>query len=236
MKRLAVMQPYFFPYLGYFQLIHAADTFVIFDDVNFIKRGWVSRNQLLINGQLHTFTVPVRQASRNKPINNLKLADFNDWSKKFKKKLTHCYAKAPYFEETTRVIFPLMDRNYHTLTHLLTDTIVAICQHLNITTRIITTSTPYNNKSLRGQARIIDICQQENATQYINLPGGQNLYDDATFRKKGITLNFIKSNLDAIEFTGHTAPYTSIIHLLVTQGRSETKKALDLYTLEGSIA
>ena len=105
MKSVAIMQPYFLPYLGYFQLIHASDLFVCFDDVNYIKKGWINRNQILVNGKPHLFTIPLLGASQNKKINQIELDDFSKWRANFLKMIQFNYAKCSQYEH----VFPWLE-------------------------------------------------------------------------------------------------------------------------------
>lgn len=98
------MQPYLFPYLGYFQLIQAVDKFILLDDVNFIKRGWVNRNRILVNGKDHLFSLPLQRASQFKKINDLKLADYPGWRNRFFKTLTHAYRQASQYEPVMKML------------------------------------------------------------------------------------------------------------------------------------
>ncbi len=99
---IAVMQPYIFPYLGYYQLVHAVDTFVFFDDVNFIMKGWINRNRILQQNEPFKFTVPLIKASQNRLINAIEISDYNRWKSDFLKSIEHSYKKAPEFSS----IFP----------------------------------------------------------------------------------------------------------------------------------
>src|SRR5512140_19777 len=105
MKSIAIMQPYFLPYIGYFQLMAAVDKFVVFDDVNYINRGWINRNRLLLNGGAHTFTVPLRGASQNKLICDIELAEDDGWRDKLLRTISQSYAKTPCYAE----VAPLME-------------------------------------------------------------------------------------------------------------------------------
>src|ERR1041384_2809372 len=113
--RLAVMQPYFFPYAGYFQLLHAADCFVFFDDVNFIKKGWINRNNILYQGKIHPFTIPLAKVSQNKRINETEISDYAGWKAGFKKLLHESYRKAPQFAEVNALVENILDKKEYTL-------------------------------------------------------------------------------------------------------------------------
>ncbi|WP_080239459.1 WbqC family protein [Spirosoma rigui] len=190
---LAIMQPYFLPYIGYMQLMSAVDTFVLYDDVAFINRGWINRNKVLINGQEYLFTVPLKDASQNKRINEVKLADDPKWRSKLLKTIEQGYRKAPYYG----VVMPLTEKvvNFATdsIAGLVHNSLVELNQYLGLTTRLVASSSIYENVHLKAQERILDICRQEGATRYINPIGGVELYDKPTFEQAGIELNFIKA-------------------------------------------
>ena len=190
---LAIMQPYFLPYIGYMQLMNAVDTFVLYDDVAFINRGWINRNRLLINGQEYLFTVPLKDASQNKRINEVRLADDPKWRGKLLKTIEQGYRKAPHYG----MVMPLTEKiiNFATdsIAAIVHNSLVELNQYLGLTTRLVVSSSVYGNGQLRAQERILDICRQENATRYINPIGGMELYDKPTFTRAGIELNFIEA-------------------------------------------
>lgn len=97
--KLAIMQPYFFPYIGYFQLIHAVDKFIILDDVNYINRGWINRNKIIINGEAKWFTLSLDKASQNKLIKEINISSKDVFHEKLLKTLKIFYGKAPYFNQ-----------------------------------------------------------------------------------------------------------------------------------------
>src|SRR5687768_6232595 len=114
--KLAIMQPYFLPYLGYYQLVNAVDTFVFFDDVNFIKKGWIHRNQVLVNGEAHKFTIPLKDASQNKKIYEVHLSDYAAWRDSFLKIIDFNYKKAPYYENTRELLAKILfQKEYETI-------------------------------------------------------------------------------------------------------------------------
>ena len=109
---IAVMQPYFFPYIGYFQLINSVDKFIIYDDVNFINRGWVNRNNLLSNGNKLLVTVPLKKSSQNKLINEVEISYEVDWKGKFIKVFESLYKKSPYFNEVIELIGRIFENDF----------------------------------------------------------------------------------------------------------------------------
>jgi hypothetical protein len=192
--KLGIMQPYFLPYIGYFQLIAMVDKFVLLDDVNYINRGWINRNRLLLNGSAHTFTIPLVGASQNKHICEIELVTEENWREKLLRTIRIAYAKAPYFEKTFYLIEEIINYPTKKLDDFLFHSICKIAKFISLDDKkIIRTSRIYNNKCLKGEERILDICLQEKADMYINPIGGVDLYDQNTFLEKGIQLHFLQS-------------------------------------------
>lgn len=210
------MQPYLFPYIGYFQLINAVDKFIIYDDVNFINKGWINRNRILVNSIPHTFTVPLKNASQNAIIRDLKLAIDNRWKTKFIKTLELSYKKAPYFKETFDIVEDVINTKSTFLIDWHLKSLDLIKSYLEIKTNFTNSSKQYKNKNLKGQERIIDICIKERATDYINLIGGKDLYNDQSFIDKKVKLYFLESNLIMYkQFNNEFVPCLSIIDVLI---------------------
>ncbi|MDT4291374.1 WbqC family protein [Methylomonas sp. MO1] len=227
MKSLAVMQPYFFPYIGYWQLMHAVDRFVIYDDVNYITRGWINRNRLLINGKPNYITVPLNRASQNKHICEIQMLSSN-WRNKILKSIEITYKKSPFYCE----VFPIIDRiiRYKTdsLSDYLRNQLETLASFLSIKTEFRLSSLSHKNNALSGQERILDICKREGVTTYINLQGGQDLYDIEAFRAADIDLRIIVMKpftykQRSIGFT----PSLSIIDVLMEVGPVDTKNHLN---------
>lgn len=221
---LAVMQPYLFPYLGYFQLIEEADRFVLYDDVTYIKQGWINRNRILVNGSAHLFTLPLRKASSFAPIDSIELdpLQFPAWREKFLRTLQQAYARAPQFTMAHALIANVLHTPAERLVDLLRTSIVSISEHMGIRTTIIPTARPYANQVLHGQARIIDICKQEKASRYVNAVGGTDLYSRTDFAQQGIELMFLRSRLPAYaQGTQEFVPGLSIIDALMRVSTDE---------------
>src|SRR5258706_562974 len=192
--KIAVMQPYFFPYLGYFQLINSVDKFIVYDDVSFIKQGWIARNSILQDGRRHMFSIPLKNASSYKLIKDTELHDrlFPLWKSKFLKALLMGYKKAPYFHAAFTLIEKVLESEDKCISKLASQSIAEVCKYLEVETKIILTSTGYGNEVLKGKDRVIDICKIESADSYINVPGGESLYSREEFSQQGIKLMFIK--------------------------------------------
>lgn len=228
------MQPYLFPYIGYFQLLNAADKFVIFDDVNFINKGWVNRNNLLVNGKSNLFTIPLNKSSSNKLIKNIGISNQPNWKLKFLKTIQRSYSKAEFFPDVYPMISEIMENTDKDISGLIYESLTSIKNYLDITTEIIETSSIYLNSVLKKQERIIDICKKENATDYYNLSGGMHLYSKELFLENGIDLHFIKpKEISYKQFTDNFVPSLSIIDVLMFNSKDAVKKLLNEYELHG---
>jgi hypothetical protein len=213
---IAIMQPYILPYVGYLQLMAAVDKFIIYDDVNFINRGWINRNRMLVNGQDFMFTVPLKNASQNKLINEIELSDDTKWREKLLKTIEQAYKKAPQFGTVYGLIEQIINNKSEKVTDFVADSFVVLNDYLEIKTEIVRTSAIYNNTQLKAQERILDICKQEQAQHYINPIGGMALYDRAFFEESHIKLNFIQSKpVHYQQFKNQFVPWLSILDLLM---------------------
>jgi len=186
------MQPYFFPYIGYFQLIHAVDVFVFLDDVPFIKKGWINRNRLAFNETATWFTVPLRGQSQHTLINDVRIApeEFRRWRRKFMLSLQHFYGKAPHYQTGMALVDEVLAPDSDRMANLAVTAITACCRLLGITTRFFSSSA-FSGSDLRGEERLIDLCNQASATEYINAPGGIGLYTKERFARNGLGLQFL---------------------------------------------
>jgi hypothetical protein len=229
---MAIMQPYLFPYIGYFQLMNAVDKFVIYDDVNFIKKGWINRNNILVNNQATLFTVPLKEVSQNKLINQIYLSDDQKWRENLLKTILLSYKKAPYFNEVFGMLERIINTKVEKIAELILTSFENINAYLEVTTTIVATSTVYDVVSLKGQERILAICKNESAKVYINPIGGQDLYSKELFQENDINLNFIKTQtIEYPQFGKQFIPWLSIIDVLMFNSKDETKLLLNQYEL-----
>lgn len=233
--KLAIMQPYIFPYIGYFQLISAVDKFVIYDDVNFIKQGWINRNNILVNQNPFLFTVPLETASSFNKINDTMLNQkfYRSWVSKFIKTIEQNYNKSAYFNQTLNIIKEVFESDCKSIAQLSSKSIFVVSDYLGLDTNFITSSTIYLNSDLKGKGRVLDICMKEGATQYINPIGGTELYNKLEFKEKGIKLDFIKpKNISYNQYTNEEhIPWLSMIDVLMFNGKDEINKLLKEYNL-----
>ncbi len=228
--KIAVMQPYFFPYIGYFQLIHSVDKFVFYDDVNFIKNGWINRNRILINDHASYLTVQLADASPNKLINQV---HFTDNRQKLKKSIELAYKKSPYFINVWPVVEHCMNFETNMISELAVETIKAVCKYLGINTQFELSSASYSDtKGIDKAERLVTICERNNAKHYINPSGGIELYKKEFFENRGITLNFINSNrINYIQNGSEFIPWLSIIDVLMWNDIKSVHKYLNDFTL-----
>jgi len=209
------MQPYFMPYLGYFQLINAADRFIYLDDVNFIKRGWINRNYLLRNGQRELFSIPLKKMSQNKHICRTELND-DDWREKLLKKIHHYYGKAPYYAPVAPLLESIVHSESATIADLAIASVEKTLAYLGVAKVTGRSSDMVLPEGLKGADRLIAICTELGATRYINTVGGMELYSPGEFSRHGLSLQFLQSDLPAYpQFSTEFEPGLSMIDVLM---------------------
>lgn len=210
------MQPYFLPYIGYFQLMAAVDKFVILDDVNYINRGWINRNRLLLNGVAHTFTVPLRGASQNRLICEIELDDVQGWREKLLRTIRQAYGRAPCYVQASALLERIITYPSPRLDEFLLNSIREVVCYLSLEVEIVASSRIYRNTHLKGQERILDICRQEQTSIYINPIGGVDLYDRANFLQQDTQLYFLRSRpVSYSQGKGEHVPWLSILDVLM---------------------
>ncbi|MCB2295338.1 WbqC family protein [Clostridium algoriphilum] len=232
--KLGIMQPYLFPYLGYLQLINAVDKFVIYDDVQYIKRGWINRNNVLVNKKPHLFTFSVVKDEQTKAINERYYCSktFNTEIQKFYNMLTMSYKKAIYFDEVFKLINTIFEYNELNVAKFDFNALKCICNYIGIDTEFIASSEIPQNNILKGQDKILEINKILKSSQYINPIGGTELYCNDTFEKNNIKLNFIKTlNIEYKQFNNDFIPNLSIIDILMFNSKEEIKQLLNEYEL-----
>lgn len=230
--RLAIMQPYFMPYIGYWQIINYVNKFVVYDDVNYIKKGWINRNRILLNNSDYLFTLPVRNSSQNRLIMDIGLHDNARWIDNFFKTLSLAYKRAPYYNAVITLISECFDVTCSNIASFNVVIINRICRYLKIETEIIQSSVICNNNNLHGQERILDICKQEKADIYINTIAGKELYSKDIFASNGIKLEFIKCNtISYAQFKNEFIPWLSIIDVMMFNSIENIHKMLNNYEL-----
>ncbi len=232
---LGMMQPYFYPYLGYWQLMNAVDEYIIYDDVNFIKGGWIHRNRIKINGEPQYFSLTIRKASQNKKINELELNMDENAKKNLLNKVRSAYGKAPYFKEAFEVFERTILYEETNLASFLAYCNREVAKYLGITTPIYTCTELQLDNSLKFQDRILDICSSRGDTGYINAIGGKELYSHAPFDEIGCPISFLRMNDDIVypqQGSGEFLPGLSILDIMMNNSQEEIHRMLERYTIE----
>lgn len=230
--RIAVMQPYFLPYIGYFQLITAVEKLVLLDDVNYINKGWINRNRILINGKSNFITIPLEKASQNRLIKDISISPDTKWKFKILKTIESSYRKAPFYT----FVYPLIEKiilfDNSSISAFVYNSLKEILNYLENNTEIIKSSALYNNRDLKAQDKIIDICLKEKATRYINPEGGADLYNKEKFHERKIELKFLKPYLPQYkQFSADFIPALSIVDVLMFNPRETIKEFIKKYEL-----
>jgi len=191
--KIGIMQPYFLPYLGYFQLMNACDKFVVYDNIKFTKKGWIHRNRMLLNGKDVLFSLPLKNDSDFLNVDERFISDnFDKEKNKILGQIRSSYSKAAYFPEVYPLIENIFNCNEKNLFDYIFNSIVRIKEYLSIGTELIVSSTINIDHSLKGKERVMELCKKVNGGMYINPIGGMELYDKEDFKNNGINLHFHK--------------------------------------------
>lgn len=230
--KLGIMQPYFLPYIGYWQLMNAVDKYVIYDDVNFIKGGWINRNRILMNGQAKMINLKMNGASPNKLINEVEVAGDVIYNKKLLKTIENCYKKAPYCADVYPIIENIVNQDDKNLARYLEFIIKQICEYLSIKTELVISSSLNKNNELRGQDKVIEICKVLGANEYYNAIGGQELYSNEEFVSHGIKLSFLKTEVEEYkQYKNEFVSNLSIIDVMMFNSIEDIKKMFNQFQL-----
>jgi predicted GNAT family acetyltransferase len=230
-KRVAIMQPYVFPYIGYFNLIDSSDLFVFYDDVNFITRGWINRNKILANGEASLFSIPVLKGSQNKAINEISVVPDQKWRKKLERKIQFAYSKAPYYKNFAPELFALIYSDIDNISELAIASIVAVYKYLDCKFEYTRSSECCSEtKYLSKSDRLIQITKDLGYGVYVNAEGGRELYSKSTFLDQGIELQFISGNFEKYQqFGAAFITNLSIIDALMFNDRKAVKHLIQSY-------
>lgn len=215
--KVAIMQPYFLPYIGYFQLIKAVDRFVIYDNIQYTKKGWINRNRILINGKDEYISLPLKKDSDYLNICDRKLSDSRIEDRiKMVRKIQTAYSKAPLFEPVFALLNNILKTEEDNLFKFIHQSLVLINEYLNIHTQLIISSDLPIDHTLRSQDKVMALCKELHATVYINPIGGVDLYDRSAFAAQNITLKFLQSqDISYSQFTHTFVPWLSIIDVMM---------------------
>ena len=232
--KVAIMQPYFFPYLGYFQLIKSVDTFVIYDNVQYTKKGWINRNRLIFNNKVNYFSISIVKDSDYLDVNERIISQnyFIKEMPKILRKISQNYKNAPYYTEVYPLIMQLLEFKEDNLFEYIFNVIFKVLEYLQISTKIVRSSALPLDHKLKNKHRVFDICKHLGATHYINPLGGHDLYDKEEFLENGINLSFLEQNLTQYkQLSNEFKASLSIIDVLMFNSKTEIFKMLDTYKL-----
>ena len=226
------MQPYFFPYIGYWQLIQAADTFVLLDDVNYIRRGWMARNRYRCDGRIQWFRIPVRSASQNRLICDTEIHPDPVPRKNIVKTLRYAYRNAPYMKTIIPAIEDIFMSEESSFTSKVQCSLRTLCEFLEIDTRIVRASDMRERNHMRGIEGVLELCDILSADCYLNPIGGKTLYNALPFRRNGLELSFLQTNFEEMKRRFGEDEYDlSIIDLLCRFDRKQVISMLYCYDI-----
>jgi hypothetical protein len=228
------MQPYIFPYIGYFHLIEASDVFVFYDDVNFIKGGWINRNRILINGAPYKFCVPLSNGSPNQLIYNVTMRSLGAFRDKFLQQLQNVYRKAPHFKHGIDYVEEALQNDSDRIADLAIRSIVKFYDFVGASKTFLRSSQRFTDTKGIGRAeRLIQITRLLGAKSYVNPMGGVELYDKEYFLERGVQLAFIKPTIkDYRQIGSHEfVEGLSIIDIVMHNDKSEILTHLNSFNV-----
>ena len=232
MKKIAIMQPYFLPYIGYWQLIHLSDEFVVYDNIQYTKKGWINRNRYLCDGEDKYFTLQLEKGSDFLDVRERYLSVSFD-KNKLLRQIKEAYFGAAFFEPTYKLFESIITYKERNLFEYVYYSIKTILDYLNIKTKITISSHIDIDHSLKSSKKVLAICDNLKASHYINPVGGVGLYDKEEFRTYGIELSFLRAKATPYkQMDNPFIPFLSILDVLMFNGAEKTKMSLELYSLE----
>jgi hypothetical protein len=226
--KVAIMQPYFFPYIGYFQLINTVDLFIIYDNIKYTKKGWINRNRFLRNGADIIFTVPLRRDSDSLDVRDRAVAaDFD--RARLLNQLREAYRRASHFGAAFPIVEKAVMSKEDNLFEYIHGSVVNVCRYLGVGTTIVRSSSVAIESDLRAEEKVLALCRAVGATVYVNSIGGQDLYSDETFRAAGVELKFLKPHSITYPQLGDPfVPSLSIIDVMMFNSVSTIREFLEL--------
>ncbi len=230
--KLGIMQPYFVPYIGYWQLMNVVDKYVIYDDVNFIKGGWINRNRILVNGETKYYNIPMLGASPHKLINEVKVNLDDRLVSKNLRIIEGAYKKAPYYNNVLPLIEQVLRCKKSNIAEFIEESFYIINEYLGIETQLIMSSSLDKDNSLKGQDKVLSICKLLNASEYYNSSGGQELYSFSDFKSQGIILKFLKSK-EVIykQFDNEFKDNLSILDVMMFNSQEQVREFLNKFDI-----
>lgn len=227
------MQPYLFPYIGYFQLIAACDRFVLHDDVQYIRQGWINRNYIIVHKQRHLFGFSVKRDDTSKNINErFYTDDFSTQAKKLLRNIDQSYSRAPHFTDVRALLTGVLESSERNVARFNLLSIREISRYIGIGTKLLVSSELAFDKSLAGEGRVVAINEEMGSTLYVNPIGGLKLYSKQTFRESGIGLSFLRPRFRPYrQSTAEFIPALSVIDLMMNCSREELSEMLGDYEI-----
>lgn len=228
---IGIMQPYFLPYIGYWQLMTAVDAFIVYDNIQYTKKGWINRNRFLQNGAPALFTIPLKHDSDTLDICSRSIAE-EFRPEKLISKFEASYRKAPLFGDVFPIVTSIVAAESTNLFTYVAHSIQAVSQYLDIRTPLVVSSTVPVNHSLRGQDKVIRLCGAMGGDRYINAIGGQQLYSKTAFADRGIRLNFLQTRpVSYRQFGNEFVPNLSILDVMMFNEKRAIKAMLGEFDL-----
>ncbi len=232
--KIGIMQAYFLPYIGYWQLMNTVDAYVLYDNIKFTKKGWIHRNRLLINNKDEMVSLPLKKDSDYLDINQRQLSDNRDEQiNKYLRKIAQSYRKAPQFEEVYPLIQKIFSYSEINLFNFVFNSILLIKDYLNIETPIIKSSDLIlNHKDFKGEVKVLEIVKELKGTIYLNAFGGKELYSKDSFSNEQIKLEFLQStNTSYKQFKNDFTPWLSIIDVMMFLDKNHVLDELNKFKL-----
>lgn len=235
-NKIAIMQPYIFPYIGYLNLINASSKFIFYDDVKFIKKGWINRNRVMLNGEPYLFTIPLKSQSQNILINDTKLDNLPAFTNNFLKQLQSEYTHAPFKADVLDYVRDVLNKNHENISDLAIESVKLFFRFIGINKKFYYSSKDFGaTRDLKKEDRLIKIIKLLNSREYLNSIGGVKIYSKDLFEEKGINLNFVKPLfLKYVHCNGTQNlfnPGLSIIDIMMNISENEINKHLNSYEL-----
>jgi hypothetical protein len=229
--KIAIMQPYLFPYIGYWQLLNTVDTFVVYDNIQFMNDRWFHRNNILVNQKKKLFTIPIKKDSHKLNVVDRYISDKSHKNiQVILAQINNEYRKARYFNNVFPLIKSIFLHDEKNLFKYVYNSIIQVCNHLDIKTKIVISSNIDINHNLKKQSKVIAINKSLNSTQYINMSSGYKLYDLDKFQKENIQLKFLKPEyIEYKQNNDNFIPFLSIIDVMMFNSKEETKKILSKF-------
>lgn len=235
-KKIAIMQPYIFPNIGYMNLVNASDKFVFYDDVHFIKKGWINRNQIMLLGKPYRFSIPLKRQSQNVLIKDTEVVDLVNFAEKFIGQINLSYKKSPYKDSVLDYVKEVLGGKHVSISEVAIASVELFYKYIGIDKSFHYSSTEFSStRGLERAERLIAITKLLQSNNYINAIGGTSLYEKEFFRSKGIKLEFVKPSFIPYEHCNgvdpNFNPSLSIIDILMNQSEQEIFNQLDSFEL-----